>query len=81
MRLDFSKTKLVEIKQIHSNSRQNDTLSIKLPNSCLRISRIIYNYNLDINLENVLYYEDYALSNCNFPNNINKNAQYFENTF
>ncbi|MDE5599534.1 MAG: hypothetical protein K2I49_01210 [Ureaplasma sp.] len=90
---DFSHTNLVEIEYLSFLNDEN--LEIKLPKSCVRISRIdAYSpQNLNINLENVLYYEYYYMNepsrsisakSINNKTNevfINKDAKYFSNSF
>ena len=82
---NFSKTKLIEIKGLEFIN--NGNTKIILPNTCKRISYIdclastnIPNLNLEINLENVLYYAESAMISCTFKNKtvvINKDAHYF----
>lgn len=82
---DFSKTKLVEIKYLEFYNKEN--AKIVLPNTCKRITYIWGwgkhngpNFNLEINLENVLYYGEEALQLCTFKNKtlvINKDAHFF----
>ncbi|MDE6473402.1 MAG: hypothetical protein K2K73_03230 [Ureaplasma sp.] len=82
---DFSKTKLVEIKYLEFYNDEN--AKIILPDTCKRITYIWGlakvngpNFNLEINLENVLYYGEEALQLCTFKNKtlvINKDAHFF----
>ncbi|MDE6289795.1 MAG: hypothetical protein K2L64_03440 [Ureaplasma sp.] len=90
---DFSHTNLVEIENLLFQNDEN--VEIKLPKSCVRISRIdAYSpQNLNINLENVLYYEYYYMDEPSISisaksiNNktnevfVNKDAKYFSNSF
>ena len=91
---DFSYTNLVEIEHLSFSNDENS--EIKLPKSCIRISWIeAYTpRNLTINLENILYYENYdfygaptrsiSVDSINDKSNeiiINKNAKFFKESF
>lgn len=87
--LDFSKTKLIEIQHLEITNKGK--LEIKLPPSCIRISKIVFGwdfreYELSTNLENVLYFGEYAFSyeDLHFVNNtvyLNKDAEFYPTSF